>query len=254
MGQYDFDYEIPDNFNVKFAHFLQQNASIEIANHILGCSIDCDDVGYAHYAGIRSGDTWNKHALDITIEGTEKDITYLKTIKPFLANQMKLFLKPSKSGFLVRNIEFIINSSGFEISLPNESEDSFEKLSSDIHEALRRNEPTLVLDRLHTYSVRYIRNICKSHGLPISDDNGKNYALHSLVGALAKYYKENDVFQSDFVNQSLKMSISVFERFNAIRNDKSYAHDNEVLNNAEATYVISIIAATLKLFQEIENI
>ena len=74
-----------------------------------------------------------------------------------------------------------------------------------------------------------------------------------MIGMLASYYRENSFFQPDFVDRALKMSISVFERFNAIRNNMSYAHDNEVLNNAEATYVVSIITATLRLFQDIES-
>ena len=38
-----------------------------------------------------------------------------------------------------------------------------------------------------------------------------------------------------------------------IRNDQSYAHDNDVLNNIEAAYVVKIITATLTLVHEIEN-
>jgi len=253
MGQYDYDYEIPENFTIKLAVFLQQNGEAELAKHIHSSSIDYEDIGYAHYAGL-SGDTWNKHALDITVVGTEDDIAYLQTRKTDLKDKMQKFLRPSKSGFLIRNLDFLIHSSGLEINLPLEKEESFDTLSSDINDAIRKGEPSLVLDRLHTYSVRYIRRLCNIHCIPINDVNGKSYTLHSLVGSLAKYYRANNTFQSDFVNQALKMSISVFERFNAIRNDKSYAHDNEVLNNAEATYVISVITATLKLFQEVEKI
>ena len=68
-----------------------------------------------------------------------------------------------------------------------------------------------------------------------------------------KYYDLNNVFESDFVQQALKMSISTFERYNSIRNNKSYAHDNDVLNKAEATYVVTIITATLTLIHKIEN-
>lgn len=49
------------------------------------------------------------------------------------------------------------------------------------------------------------------------------------------------------------MSISIFEKYNDIRNDKSYAHDNDVLNKAEATYVVTIVTATLTLVHKVEN-
>lgn len=252
MGQYDYDYEIPESFNTQFYAFLQQNEAEKIGVHIRSCDVDLNDVGFAHYAGMH-GDTWNKHAIDVTIVGREKDISYLKSVKTNLKEKIQTFLRPGKSGLLVRKIDFIVDCSVFELSLPEEANESFDTLSSDIHDAIRKNEPTLVLDRLHTYSVRYIRKLCGAHAICITDNKGRNHALHSLVGMLTKYYNENSTFQSDFVNQTLKMSISVFERFNAIRNNQSYAHDNNVLNNAEATYVISVVAATLRLFQDVEE-
>ena len=252
MGQYDFDYAIPDNFNISFSLFLQQNGADEMAKHIRNCNVDFDDVGLAYYAGLR-GDTWDKHAVDVTIIGHEEDIAYLRKKEQILEEKMQKYLRPSKSGLLIRDVDFIVGGDDFEINLPDDTEESFDTLSSDIHDAVRKNEPTLVLDRLHTYSVRYIRKLCRAHSISISDDKSKNYALHSLVGMLGKYYSENISFESDFVEKTLKMSISAFERFNAIRNDSSYAHDNEVLNKAEATYVISIITATLRLFQDIEK-
>ena len=49
------------------------------------------------------------------------------------------------------------------------------------------------------------------------------------------------------------MSISTFEKYNVIRNQQSYAHDNKTLNKDEATYVVTVIAATLTLIQKIET-
>ena len=49
------------------------------------------------------------------------------------------------------------------------------------------------------------------------------------------------------------MSISLFDSYNAIRNDKSFAHDNDLLDKREATYVVKILADTLTFIDEIEN-
>lgn len=49
------------------------------------------------------------------------------------------------------------------------------------------------------------------------------------------------------------MSISTFEKYNQVRNQQSYAHDNEVLNKAEAMYVVRVISATLALLYEVEG-
>ena len=114
-------------------------------------------------------------------------------------------LKPSKSGYLIRNIDYIICDDNFEIILPEERGDSFEILSKDIYDALGRDQPSLVLDRLHTYTIKYIRTICSKHSIPISNETSTNYPIHSLIGSLAKYYKEEKVFESDFAYQAMKM-------------------------------------------------
>jgi hypothetical protein len=84
----------------------------------------------------------------------------------------------------------------------------------------------------------------------------ESWNLHhytDFIGSLSKYYQENNKFQSDFAEQSLKMSISTFEKYNQVRNQQSYAHDNEVLNKAEAMYVVRVISATLALLYEVEG-
>ena len=222
MNQYEFTYEIPDDITNQVIRFLQMNGEDALAKALISCRIEYEDLGLAYYAGMK-GDNWNKKALDITIEGPEKQIDILKAREPV------------------------------EISLPDEQAESFDILSRDIRDALNKGEPTLVLDRLHTYSVRYLREICKTHGIPITDNKGDGIPLHSLAGSLSKYYRDNKVFQSDFAEQAMKMSISTFEKYNHVRNQQSYAHDNEVLNNAEAMYVVSVVTATLTLLHEVEN-
>lgn len=252
MGQYDFTYAIPDSFKKNVIQFLIQNHRDSIA-HAFQCSkFEYEDVGLAYYAGLR-GDNWNKRAIDITFEGLEKDINLLKANNKILIDLIGKALKPTTSGYLLRNIYYLVLDDNYEIELPEQQGDSFEILSRDIHDALAKEEPALVLDRLHTYSVKYLRELCIKHGISTDNGSGDNYPLHSLAGMLTKYYKTNNLFQSEFMEQALKMSISSFEKYNKIRNDQSYAHDNDVLNNIEAAYVVRIIAATLTLIHEMEN-
>ena len=252
MGQYDFSYELPENFQEQLIRHCQLNKCSDIAQRLARCTLDYEDVGLAFYAGLK-GDNWDKKALDFTIGGSENDTSYLKLKRKTLESIIHKLLRPSKTGFLLRNIDFIIEDSGFKVVLPDEQGETFETLSRDIHDALNKNEPTLVLDRLHTYSTKYLREICQKHEISIADSSGNHYALHSLVGSLAKYYKTNNMFKSDFAEQALKMSISTFEKYNDIRNTKSYAHDNDVLDKAEAAYAISIVTATLTFINRIEE-
>mgnify|MGYP002753225965 CR=1 FL=1 len=252
MGQYDFSYELPENFQEQLIRHCQLNEYPDIAQRLKRCTLDYEDVGLAYYAGLK-GDNWDKKALDFTIGASENDTSYLKLKRKVLESIIQKLLRPSKTGFLLRTIDFIVVDSDFEVVLPEEQGETFETLSRDIHDALNKNEPTLVLDRLHTYSTKYLREICQKHGIGITDSSGNHYALHSLVGGLVKYYKTHNMFKSDFAEQSLKMSISTFEKYNDIRNKKSYAHDNDVLDKAEAAYVVAIVTATLTFINSIEE-
>lgn len=183
MGEYDFTYEIPDNFHNKLVRFLQQNNRNEIAAKLQHCIIDYEKKGFAYYEGLK-GDNWNKKAVDFTLEGTKSNIDFIKSRNGILKDAIQKLLKPNTSGLLVRNLEYIISDDEIEIILPEENGESFEILSKDIYDALGKNEPTLVLDRLHTYSMKYFREICLKHGIAIEDNAGNKYPLHSLVGLL----------------------------------------------------------------------
>ena len=251
MGQYDFSYDVPDNILEKCIRHFQLNGPTAVSQALRHCSLDYQDIGYAHYAGLQ-GDTWNKRALDFSLGGSSGDITVLQQNKRTLIAGLQMMLKPNSTGFLVHDITFFVEENDLDISLPEEKGDTFEVLSEDIRAALEKDQPSLVLDRLHTFSTKLIRDICQKHSIPIAQNNS-NYPLHSLVGALVSYYKANDVLESEFTEQAIKMSISIFERFNSIRNDHSYAHDNDILNKIEARYVVKVISAAISLLYEIES-
>ena len=71
---------------------------------------------------------------------------------------------------------------------------------------------------------------------------------------LTKYYQKNSAFESDFSEQAMKMSISLFDKYNGVRNDQSYAHDNKILNKAEAMFAVRIMTATISFIHELEEI
>lgn len=132
------------------------------------------------------------------------------------------------------------------------TDDDFAALSQDIADALQKNEPELVLDSLHAYSTKYIREICVKHGVSIA--NQRDYfPLHSLIGSLIKYYEDNNVLQSDFAKCVMKMSISLFDSYNSVRNNQSYAHDNEVLEKSEAAYIVKTMSAIISFIEQIEK-
>lgn len=127
-----------------------------------------------------------------------------------------------------------------------------QKLKNDIRESLKKGNADLALDRLHTLTMNQLRTYCSTHKISIVDEKGDNYPLNSLIGMLIKYYKKENLI-SDFTEQSLKQSISLYNEFNEIRNNKSYAHDNTVLSDEESLYVVNTIINMLNFLNYIET-
>lgn len=140
------------------------------------------------------------------------------------------------------------------IELPESKEETLQTLLEDINSSLSRNQPTLVLDRLHTFSTKYLRQICLDKGIVVTDPKGIFLPLHSLAGMLRKHYESSNEFQSEFTVLAIQNNIQLFDKFNSIRNNQSYAHDNQVLSNIEADFAIKAMANVLVFIDKVENL
>lgn len=138
------------------------------------------------------------------------------------------------------------------IDLPNKKEDSLQILQEDINSALARNKPELVLDRLHTFSTKLLRQICTDNGIDIVNSQGDYLPIQSLAGKLRKKYKEDEIFQSSFTLMAIQNSISLFDQFNSVRNKQSYAHDNVILDTMEAEFAVKIVADFITFIDKAE--
>lgn len=125
-------------------------------------------------------------------------------------------------------------------------------LEKDIKKSLKEQHPELVLDRLHTLSVKIIRRFCEENNIAVFNEKNELYPLHSLVGMLVKKYNQRGIL-NNFSETALKQSISIFEKFNDIRNNSSFAHDNEILTKEDAVYVINTIVNLLNYIVYIET-
>ncbi len=139
------------------------------------------------------------------------------------------------------------------VQLPKKQEETLQILLDDINNALSRNKPTLVLDRLHTFSTKLLRQICEDNGISITNNKGEYYPLHSLAGMLKKHYEQNPIFQSPFTALVIQNSISLFDAYNGIRNNHSYAHDNEVLDTMEAAFAVKTMANLIMFIDSVET-
>jgi hypothetical protein len=128
-------------------------------------------------------------------------------------------------------------------------ERDFEIVAKAIRDSIDRNEPEAGLDRLHTFVIKYVRSLCKGAGIEVNRDK----PLHSLFGEYVKRLREAGLIDSEMTLRILKMSISVLEAFNDVRNNQSLAHDNPVLNHEEALLIFNHVAGSVRFLRSLEG-
>jgi len=131
----------------------------------------------------------------------------------------------------------------------NSNDKDFSLLDRSIRESIQKNEPEAALDRLHTFVVKYIRQLCDKYQINYS----KNNPLHSLFGGYIKHLKKSNLIDSLMTERILKSSISILEAFNDVRNNQSFAHDNPILNYNESILIFNNISSVIKFMESIEQ-
>ncbi len=127
-------------------------------------------------------------------------------------------------------------------------ERDFEVVAEHVREAIEKNQPEGALDRLHTFVNKFIRVTCEPHGITISRDK----PLHSVFGEYVKALRESGHLESVMTDRILRSSISVLEAFNDVRNNKSLAHDNPILNYDESLLVFNHVASSIRFIKSLE--
>ncbi|BBE11029.1 hypothetical protein HH1059_10900 [Halorhodospira halochloris] len=128
-----------------------------------------------------------------------------------------------------------------------ERDRTLEELVADIERTLAANKPEVAIDHLHTYCMKKFAHLLKARGINCDKDE----PLHSRFGKYRKCLEaEQDL--PEFTVRALKSFISLLESFNDLRNNRSLAHDNEILKPAEARFIFSSISAILVMVRALE--
>lgn len=124
---------------------------------------------------------------------------------------------------------------------------TLDELIQDIERNLQANKPEAAMDHLHTYCMKKFAHLLQTRGIECGDEE----ALHARFGRYRKeLLQERDL--NPFTDRALKSAISLFESYNDIRNHHSFAHDNPILEPAEARYVFDTISAILIFLRAVE--
>lgn len=116
----------------------------------------------------------------------------------------------------------------------------------DINEKISKGQYELAIDRLHTLFKEYIEKICINVGIDI---NGKT--LDSLYCSLLKYLHDNNVIKEQVTIDILSSANKVMKSFNYARNNRSFAHSNDIMDKSEADFLCNYI---IDLFKFMYNI
>ncbi len=127
------------------------------------------------------------------------------------------------------------------------TEEKIDNLIKDINQSITNGKPEFTLDRLHTLMKNYFKGLCYKHKIEYNDRD----QLNQLVSRYSKFITEK--LESDFSKTIINQTGTNFKKFNEIRNHKSYAHDNEILNRAESLLIYRNIVAIYEFIKTIEN-
>lgn len=246
MGEFDFTYNLPENFEKRVVQYLLDRYNEQLAKSFKRCKYEYQVIDYAYYAGLK-GDNWNKKAIEFTLEGKEKDISVLKSAGMVLKDAVERALKPSESGFLVKNISYLCE----DISLqdPASPLSNEERLNYDIEIA------ETVLDDLIKIGKRlclnpsfnsessenaindYFRDMFISKGYEDVKDQSRHGMSESGHGA-----GEVDILLSKSGEE-----IALFEamKLNSVNTNYIYKHINKAILNynplGTATFVVGYV-------------
>jgi hypothetical protein len=127
-------------------------------------------------------------------------------------------------------------------------ERDFETVAQHVREAIGKNQPEAALDRLHTFVIKYLRNVCALRGVEINRDK----AMQSIFGEYVKRLCDAGLLESLMTERILKSSISALEAFNDVRNNQSLAHVNPILNYEESVLIFDPVASSVRFIKALE--
>jgi len=229
--------------NSKFSSFVQNSINLDIYK----------SPGYSEYCSKANKlrQIWRDES-DLSVGRLLSDL-----IEYFLINKANsCFEVTENEQLLIEKAQTIadrLKEPARAVTLPVAQEETLQELLEDINHSLSEEKPRLVLDRLHTFSSKFIKQICVSNKITITKPDGQDLPLHSLAGMLKKHYEKIAIFQSRFTLLAIQNSISLFEAYNQIRNEASYAHANDLLDIEEATFAIKIMSDFLVFIEKIEK-
>ncbi|BCM88064.1 abortive infection family protein [Methylobacterium indicum] len=128
-------------------------------------------------------------------------------------------------------------------------DETLDELINTIQRDISANKPAVALDRLHLYCMKKFSHLLDERNI----DWTREEPLHSRVGKYVKVLeKERDLRKISL--KVIKSSIGIFDDLNDIRNNCSFAHDNDLVDQAEARFIFDAISAILRFVKAVDTV
>lgn len=127
-------------------------------------------------------------------------------------------------------------------------DETLEELVQAIRRDADAGKPGAALDRLHTYCMKKFSHLLATRG-SIPD---REEPLHSRVGKYVKLLEAERTLRP-ITKQIMKNCIGIFQSYNDVRNNASFAHDNALIEAQEARFIFDTVIAMLRFVRAVES-
>ncbi|NPD66314.1 hypothetical protein HN018_23500 (plasmid) [Lichenicola cladoniae] len=116
------------------------------------------------------------------------------------------------------------------------------ELIASIQREIQADKPQVALDRLHTYCMKRFAHLIVEDDPSVTPGDSLSTRVGQYMNALKQQAKEHHP-----VSYSIMKSFGpIFDQFNDIRNKRTFAHDNSLIDKAEARFVFESVCNTLR--------
>ena len=220
--------------NNTFKKFVASSINIDIYEKYPGLSKA--NILRNIFRDFSNGIVW-KLLLDL-LDYYEVDYTDDMNNNVLLFNQCKEIALNIKNNLSIKDIEI------------NEWNENFEILIEEIKNASNRDKPENWVDRLHTLMVKFVKILLTKHNIEYSHKD----SLNANFWKYANFLYNERIIDSEITKNILKHNISILEKFNTVRNNRSLAHDNILLTKIEAQYILNNIIELVNFISSIEKL
>ena len=122
-------------------------------------------------------------------------------------------------------------------------------LINEINYIIDERQPIFALVELHTLTHNIFRRLCDSHNISYTKTDG----IDSLFKKYVQFLNQNNYIESKMSKTIFRNTGTLLSQFNDIRNNKTYAHDNPILDQFESEFIYKQVVNILYFIDHVDD-